>query len=169
MGNEYTFAVASRYVLLLLPGVAAAFCHVPLAWQDVLVYGVMACAVLFVHTMPAARFARRAPEPWAGWMAAHAARAHSFGGVGVLICAAILDRVPQEIPGEPGGMQIQKLWVEEGPSLLSLCTGIGIYTLLSVCWALMAGAVARRIGGVMEPEPDVHRFRIRRPRLDHPA
>lgn len=166
MEDEYTFAVASRYVLLLLAGAVAGFQDVPVKWQGTVLWGVLTCGVVFVHTAPAVRHARRAPRRWAGWLAVLAARAHSFGAVGVIISRAILDQVPQDT-GEPGGMQIQKLWVEEGPSLLSLCTGIAVYTLLSVCWALLVGAVARRMWGVVEPEPNV--FRIRRPPLNHPA
>lgn len=159
MGGDYTRAVALRYLLLAIPLAAAMYRPVPRERVEILLLVSAVLWIMLSQTGPAARYARRAPEPWYGWMALYAARVHAFCGAACVIVYALVER-PQR-PLRDGSTWLAYAWVEDtGPSLLALGSGLAVYTGLSVAWALAVGSASRRIWGAIPPEP--HLVRIRR-------
>lgn len=160
--GDYTRAVALRYLVLLLLVVARMYWPVPRETEDLLLLGIIVVWIVLVQTEPAARHARRAPSPWYGWMAAHAALVHALCVTALGVVATMLE--PERIPPyDPTGMAIST-GVDWGrPSIFDEAVPVVVCGILSGCWAVMVGAVSRRVWGVLPPEQHLVRIR-RRPR-----
>lgn len=158
MAADYFTAVCIRYGLLLAAGGIARWWVLPDAWSVAVAVTVLAYGLLVIHTGPAARYARGLRDPWYAWMMLSAACAHAFGAAAVYALAPLAE--PRFTRPDAGGMQFEKLWVNE-PSLLDVGSWIVAYALFSAALALLAGGAARAKWGVLPPDP--HRVRIRRP------
>jgi len=88
-----------------------------------------------------------------------AACAHAFGAAAVYALGPLVE--PQYEQPAWGGMQFEKLWVVEPPSLLEVGLWIGVYALVAGGWAVMVGWMARGMWGTVAP--DGHLVRIRGP------
>lgn len=159
MSADYVIAVWIRYGLFLAACGIARGWVLPDAWHGPIAIGILLYALVVAHTEPAARYARGLRDPWYGWMALSAACAHAFGAAVVYALTPLVE--PRyEQPDGGGGMNFEKLWVNE-PSVLEVGLWIAYYALFAAIWAVGTGWVSRGVWGTVAP--DGHLVRIRKP------
>jgi hypothetical protein len=112
-----------------------------------------ALALLAIHTIPWARFARRRPGTHPRLdTALHAAVAYAcIGAIGTILLP-LFEGAARPAPGEGLNFSIEPLalWMHEY-SYGELAGGIALYTAVSTAWAVGAAMVALRVAGRIEP------------------
>lgn len=162
MATDYFVAICIRYGVLLAAGVIAQGWVLPHAWTDPVSVGVVLYWLVIIQTEPAARYARRAPRPWAAWVVLAAAPAHAFSAA----MSYALTPAAEPRFEHPGGILFVPLWVND-PSLVEVGSWIVLYALFSAAWAVLIGAMARACPGALPPDQPV--LRIRRRPHDPPS
>ncbi|HEX8393669.1 MAG TPA: hypothetical protein VF665_15090 [Longimicrobium sp.] len=161
--GDYTSAVALRYLALLVLMIATNRWDIADRRDEALSIAVVVFWIVMVQTEPAARHSLRAPSPWYGWMAVHAALIHALCVTAVMVAGTLLEPEPVS-PYDPTGMALSMGddW-RSGPSVAEMAVPLLFYTAVCAGWAVTVGAVSRRVWGVLPPERHLVRIRRGRP------